>query len=173
MSLLNDSRLIAKIYFPRFLVPWASSAAVLVDFCTGFAFLVLLKFFLGSAWQWQALFLVPLVFMEMLFAASLAALLAAWNVHYRDFVHVIPFLLQLWMFATPLFYPLSIIPEKWQVFYGLNPLVGFSEAMRWALLGTNTFPATSLITAGVFTCLTFTVSSLCFERLERRFADVI
>lgn len=172
-SLVGDARLISKVYFPRLLIPLASATAVLMDFFVVLCVLLVLMPFYDLSLSWNCLFVFPLLVVEMLFAIGLATFLAAWNVHYRDFIHVTPFVLQLWMYASPLFYPFTLIPEGWQSWFALNPLVGFTEGLRWALLGGADFPFSHVMVALAISICMFFFGMVAFEKLERTFADVI
>jgi lipopolysaccharide transport system permease protein len=172
-SLLGDARLISKVYFPRLLIPFASVAAMLVDFLVAFCIILILLPIYGVPFTWHMLLIFPFVLAEVLFATGVAVFLAALNIHYRDFIHVIPFMLQLLMYASPLFYSFSLVPEKWQTLFALNPLVGFAESFRFAILGMTTFPTLHLTIALVISFVVFFTGMVVFERLERTFADVI
>jgi lipopolysaccharide transport system permease protein len=107
------------------------------------------------------------------FAAGVGSMLAALSVRYRDINHIVPFLFQLWLFATPVIYPSSILPEGWRWVAALNPLAGLIETFRWALLGTNVDPMPMLVVSGVALAATVVIGLLVFGSMERRFADVI
>lgn len=172
-SLLGDTRLISKVYFPRLVLPFASATAVWLDFLVALSLMLFLIPFYSVPYSWNLLFLFPIAFTVFLFATSLGCFFAAWNVHYRDFVHVIPFLLQLWMYASPLFYPTTSLPESVRAWFILNPLVGYLDAFRWSILGIGDFPFTTFLPSLFFTLLISTLCMLFFDRLERTFADVI
>lgn len=172
-SLLGDVKLISKVYFPRLLIPLASATAVLIDFFIALGVLFILLSCFGFALDWKALLALPLLFGELMLAIGFSALFAAWNVHYRDFLHIIPFFLQLWMYASPLFYPLTLIPEKWQSVFILNPLVGYIEGFRFAFLGIGDFPGKLIGIAFAISVFVFLFGMIVFEKLERSFADVI
>ncbi len=171
-SLLGDARLISKVYFPRLLIPLASATAVLVDFFVALSVMLILLPVYGIPLSVNLLFILPLAFIEILFAIGLAVFLAALNIHYRDFIHVIPFMLQLLMYASPLFYSFSQIPEMWQSLFAFNPLVGFTEGFRFAIFGSS-FRVAHVATAILVSCAVFFLGMVIFERLERTFADVV
>lgn len=171
-SLLGDARLISKVYFPRLLIPCASATAVLLDFIIALAVFLLCSAYCDIIPPFlTALF--PLVFGIMLLAIGLSAFLAALNVHYRDFNHIIPFMLQLWMYASPLFYPFSFVPKPWQTILALNPLVGYTEGFRAILLGEGTVFTVHVGIAFAISIVIFILGLIAFEKLERTFADVI
>jgi len=171
-GILNNSGLIRKVYFPRVLVPIAASIGPLVDL--GFAFLVLA----GMLLYFQiaptlAILLTPLLILLALITVNGVGLwLAALSVRYRDVQIVVPFLLQVWMFVTPVIYPSTVVPEPWRILYGLNPMVGVVDGFRWALLGTT--PPTAMVFLSVIVAMTLLVSGLfVFRRTERSFADLV
>lgn len=177
-SLVGNANLITKVYFPRVLVPAASIAARLVDFVVSFAVLigliifyrVVLHYHLALTWK---LALVPfLIVITTMLAFGFGTLLSALNVKYRDIGVALPVLIQLWMFVSPVIYPLSIVPEKWQTLYFLNPLAGIIQGFRVALLGgeLNRF---GLIVSTVFTIIMLVSAAYIFRWTEKSFADLI
>jgi lipopolysaccharide transport system permease protein len=172
-SFLGDTRLISKVYFPRLVLPLASATAVWLDFIVALSLMLLLIPLYGVPYSWNLLFLFPIALSVFLLSTSLGCFFAAWNVHYRDFVHVIPFLLQLWMYASPLFYPTTLLPESIKRWFLLNPLVGYIDAFRWSLLGIGDFPWATFGSSLLFTFVVAILCMLFFDRLERTFADVI
>jgi lipopolysaccharide transport system permease protein len=169
-SLVTSQNLIAKVYFPRLLIPLAAVITPLVDLAVAFAVLLLLMLAYGIA-PTAAVLLVPaLLLLAVATALGTTLWLAALNVEYRDVRYVIPFLVQFWLFATPVAYPASLVPEGWRALYGINPMAGVIEGFRWALLGT---PAPGAI---VFVS-TLVVAALIagglrrFRRMEGTFAD--
>jgi lipopolysaccharide transport system permease protein len=173
-SLVQYEGLISKVYFPRLLVPMASVLASLVDFLFAFAVLVALVFFYGFI-PTAAVLTLPLF---VLFAAAIALAVSLWlsalNVQYRDVRLLVPVLIQLWFFSTPIIYPSALVPEGWRTLYELlNPMVGIVEGFRWALLGTASPPIFTLAVS-VFTVAALLVGGLYyFRRMERIFADVV
>lgn len=172
MSLIGSANMLSKIYFPRLIIPFTPVLVGLVDLAISAALLaVAMVIWRVTPGPW-ALVLVPaLLLVLMLVTAGVGSLLAAVNLEFRDVKHVVPFLTQLWMYASPVVYPMSIIPPKWRLLYALNPLAGIIEGMRaalfgkpipWAVLGVSTLSAL-VITA---------FSMLYFRRSEPRFADV-
>ena len=172
-SLVASANLITKIYFPRLVIPIAPVMAGLVDLAIAFVLLLIVMIAYGIVPGVAALVGVPiLVFGMMLTAAGVGSWLAALNIQYRDVKHVTPFLVQVWMYAAPVVYPMSQIPEKWQLLYALNPMAGTIEGFRSLLLGTNTIePALMGVSIGMGVLL-FLGGILYFRRTERVFADV-
>lgn len=171
-SLVGSSHLISKVYFPRLLVPLAAIGAGLIDFAVGFA-LTLLLMIVYHVTPHAGILIVPLLLVATtVVAAGAGILLAALIVAYRDFRYVVTFLVQLWFFATPVAYPLHIVPERWQLLYSLNPMVGIVAGFRWAILGTD-FPVQSLLISAFSGLVLLAIGVRYFLRVERRFADII
>ncbi len=172
-SLVEHERMLTKVYFPRLMLPMAAVLAGLVDL--GIGFLVLL----GLAAHYRiapslSLLTVPLF---ALLAASIAIGIGLWlsalNVQYRDVRYITPFLVQVWLFATPVAYPSSLVPQQWRPLYGLNPMAGVVEGFRWALLGKGQPPGVLLLVS-LFTVVVILTSGLYyFRRAEKTFADVV
>lgn len=171
-SLVNSANLLRKVYFPRLTIPVASVLAGLIDF--GLSFLVLL----GMMVYYQ---IIPTLAILMLPVFTLLALvtvmgvglwLAALNVQYRDIRYVVPFLTQIWMFATPVVYPSSLFPEPWRTLSGLNPMAGVIEGFRWALLGTEP-PGAMIIVSSAVAIVVLITGLIYFRRVEQTFADVV
>jgi lipopolysaccharide transport system permease protein len=170
-SLVNDRNLITKIYFPRLVIPIAHVLAGLVDF--GIAFVVLLGMMTiyNIVPTMQVLFLPLVLLLPMITAFGVVLWVSALNLQYRDFQYIVPFLVQIWMYATPIIYPASRIPEKWQWLYNLNPMVGVVGSFRRILLNDNT---TEISWASIVLALLLLVSGIIyFRQTERIFADVI
>jgi len=172
-SLVSDSRLISKVYFPRMVIPIASSAAVLVDFAV--ALVVMFGLLLLNQWAltWNILALPFLLFILLLISVGVSLFISALNVYYGDFMYALPFVVQVWMYATPVVYSGGIIPDWVKPFYALNPLVGIIDGFRWVLLGAGEFPAVSLSISLVIAVVLFVAGALVFQRVEQNFADVI
>ena len=173
-SLVSSGHLITKVYFPRLLVPLARVLGGLPDL--GLSFLVLLGL---VAWYGQLhlslsyLWLPVLAALALLTAFGIGLWLSALNVQYRDIQHAVPFLVQMWLFATPIAYPSSLLPEPWRTIYGINPMVGVVEGFRWSLLGSGRPPGVPLVVS-ILAALVLVVSgAFFFRRVERTFADVI
>lgn len=172
-SLIGDANLISKVYFPRIVIPIASSAAVLVDFAVAGGVMVVLAALYGVTPTWTWLAVVPLTVLAFVLVVGSSLIFSALSVYYRDFKYALPFLLQAWMYISPLVYATSLIPPEWQFLYHLNPMVGIIDGFRWALLGGREFPATGLVTAIPEVAVLFLVGVYVFQRVERSFADVI
>src|SRR5215216_4006586 len=172
-SLLEHERMITKIYFPRLLLPIAAVLSGLLDFVISFSILIGMM-----VWYHRIptinIWLVPFfVLMGTLTALGVGLCLSALNVEYRDVRYVIPFLVQFWLFSTPIAYPSSLVPEKWQVLYGLNPMAGVVEGFRWGLLG-NPPVSMQLILVSLLAVVVVLISGLYyFRRMEETFADVV
>jgi homopolymeric O-antigen transport system permease protein len=172
-SLLVNSNLISKIYFPRLLLPLAAAGSFLIDFLVGMVLLVVMMFIYGAE-PTLAVVLLP-VFTILCLVTALAAgtLLSATNVRYRDVQSAVPLLIQVWLFASPVAYPITLIPEGLRVLYGLNPMATVIGGFRWALLGTPA-PSPGMVAVSVATALIlFVIGVAYFRRTERTFADVI
>lgn len=171
-SLVESANLITKVYFPRLVIPLASTISGLVDFAIAFAFLAAMMVFYKIV-PTVGVLLVPLfAIMVMLSALAVGLWLSALNVEYRDVKYVIPFLIQFWMMATVPF-PLSSVAPRWQTLYSLNPMVGLLQGFRWALLGDGAFPARPLLIAVAVIAVLLTGGLFYFRRMERNFADVV
>jgi lipopolysaccharide transport system permease protein len=171
-SLVGSSHLISKVYFPRLLVPLSSIVSALVDFAVAFAFLLVLIAVYGVAPSWQILALPLFVLGTIVCAAGVGVTLAALIVSYRDFRYIMTFLIQLWLFATPVLYPLDIVPDRWRAVYALNPMVGMVSGARAAVFG-EPFPVAVIAVSFVATAAILAVGLRYFLQVERRFADVI
>jgi lipopolysaccharide transport system permease protein len=172
-SLVAEQRLITKVYFPRLVVPIASVLSGLVDFAVTFVLVLGFMVWYEVPWSWTLLAVPVLVLVALVTALAVGLWLAALNVQYRDVRYMIPFLAQLWLFATPVAYPSSLVPERWRPFYGLNPMAGVVESFRWALLGSDAVDW-SMLGVSAFVVLLLLVGGLFyFRRLERSFADVV
>jgi lipopolysaccharide transport system permease protein len=147
-SLVGSQNLITKVYFPRLVVPISAVLGGLVDFAIAFVLLLGMMFYYGIVPGWQIVVLPGLVLLVVLASLGVGLWLSALNVQYRDVRYTISFLVQFWLFATPVAYPSSIVPEKWRVLYALNPMVGVVDGFRWALLGSDTLSAPMVLASG-------------------------
>lgn len=172
-SLVGSSNLITKIYFPRMIIPAAAIGAGLVDFFLAFLIQIVLMFYYGVRVTWAITMLPVLVIMATLLALGVGMWLSALNVKYRDIRYAIPFLIQLWMFGSPIIYPVSMLPAKWQWILELNPLTGIIQNVRIALFGNQPFQWKSLGISFVITILVLLYSAFSFRRMERHFADIV
>jgi lipopolysaccharide transport system permease protein len=172
-SLVASANLIKKVYFPRLVVPISSVISGAVDFVLAFVVLLGMMLYYGIVPTWNV-FLLPLLFLLALITALGVGLwLTAMNVQFRDVRYAVPFLVQAWMFATPIAYPSSLLDEPWRTLYGLNPMAGVVEGFRWALLGTETAPG-PIILVSTFVAIGLLVSGLFyFQRMEETFADLV
>lgn len=171
-SLIANAGLITKIYLPREIIPIASVSAVILDF--GVASLVLLGLMVvsGVAFSWTILALPALVLLALTITVGTSLFFSALSVYYRDFSYALPFLLQVWMYASPVVYGASLVPDQWQLLYGLNPMVGVIDGFRWALLG-GPMPLVAMGESVVVATLVLLAGATVFKRVERSFADVI
>jgi lipopolysaccharide transport system permease protein len=172
-SVVQHANLISKVYFPRLILPVAGILSPLIDF--GVAFLLLIAIMVGYGVSPGAgVLALPLfVLLAMLTALAVSLWTAALNVRYRDVGHAIPFLIQLWMFVSPVAYPISIIPERWRLLYSLNPMTGVIEGFRWALLG-GQLPDIGVIAVSALAMTMLLVpGAIYFRNTERTFADLI
>jgi lipopolysaccharide transport system permease protein len=172
-SLVGNSNLINKIYFPRLIILLSSVTTPLVDFLLSLLVLAGMMVWFNVSPGWSILALPLFLFLALLTALSVGLWLSPLNVRFRDVGHTIPFLLQFWMYASPVAYPMSIVPQRWQLLYSLNPMAGVIEGFRWALLGKRPPSATSLIISGAIVLMLFVGGLIFFKRMERSFADVI
>jgi homopolymeric O-antigen transport system permease protein len=172
-SLVGSQNLITKVYFPRLVVPISAVLAGLVDFAIAFVILLAMLFFYGIVPGWQIVALPGLIVLAVMTALSVGLWLSALNVQYRDVRYTINFLVQFWLFATPVAYPSSIVPEKWRVVYGLNPMVGVVDGFRWALLGRPESPGLLLAVSSVVVLLLLAGGLYYFRRMEQQFADIV
>ena len=172
-SLVANTALISKVYFPRLIVPLAPVLAFLLDFSIAFLVLIGMMFYYHIYPTTMTAFLPLLVILMMFTASGVGMFLAALNAKYRDIRYTITFLVQFWMFASPVVYPTSMIPEKYHLIYAINPMAGIIEGFRSALLGTVVFPTQMLLISTVVSIAIFIAGALYFKQTERYFADVI
>jgi homopolymeric O-antigen transport system permease protein len=172
-SLVANSNLINKVYFPRLAVPIASVLGGLVDFVPAFLMLLGMMLYFGIYPTMHILWIPAFLLLALATSLAVGIGLSAINVRYRDVRHTVPFLIQCWLFATPIAYPSSLLPEFWRTVYALNPMVGVVEGFRWALLGTETTPGPMIVVSSLVTVALLLGVALYFRRMERSFADVI
>jgi lipopolysaccharide transport system permease protein len=172
-SVVLSQNLITKIYFPRLAVPIATVLSGAVDFVLAFVILLALMMFYGTPLTPHALWVIPLSLLALVTSVGVGFWLAALNVQYRDVRYAVPFLVQLWLFATPIAYPSSLLAEPWRTVYALNPMVGVVEGFRWALLGTATAPGAMLFVSSVAALVVAVGGALYFRRMEQTFADIV
>jgi len=173
ISLVANANLITKIYFPRLSIPLSAVLAALVDFGVSFIVLIVMMIIYQYMPGWNILWLPAIILFALLTALAVGLWLSALNVQYRDVQHMLPFIIQVWMYASPIVYPIDIIPEGiWRVLYGLNPMVGVIQSYRWALLGGDQPDLTMLISFLVVIFL-LVGGFYYFRRLEKTFADIV
>jgi lipopolysaccharide transport system permease protein len=172
-SLVGSAGLISKVYFPRLLIPVASVLAGVVDLAVVLLALlgVMLVWGVTPSWTLALLPLILILTLALSLGASLG--LAAINVRYRDVGYMMPVVLQLWLYATPVIYSASLIPSEWRWLYGLNPMVGVIGGFRWALFGTGAPPLTELAFSSLVALILLIIGTLMFNHLESGFADVV
>jgi len=172
-SLVGNANLLTKIYFPRLIIPISSVMAVMVDFAISFLVLLGVMLIYGTYPTWTIFWLIPLTGLSVLAALAVGLWLSALNVQYRDVQHMVPFIVQIWMYASPIVYPIETIPEGiWRTLYGLNPMVGVVQGFRWALFGGSPPDLTMLISTCVVLIL-FISGLYYFRRMEKTFADIV
>lgn len=172
-SVVGQANLISKVYFPRLIVPLSATISGIIDFAIAFVILVGMMVWFGIAPTWGVLSLPLFIFLALGAAFSVGLWLSALNVRYRDVGHTIPFVTQLWMFASPVAYPVSVVPEEWRLLYSLNPMVGVIEGFRWALLG-KAHPDFQVIALSAVIVAALSLGGMVyFRRTERTFADVV
>lgn len=172
-GLVNDSDLVRKVYFPRLIMPLANVVTPLLDFCIAFLVLIAMMAFYGVAPSWKFLLVAPLMAVAALLALSIGLWLGPINVRFRDVKHTLPFLIQVWMYASPIVYPLSMVPEQWRWAYALNPMVGVIEGFRWAVFNRGEPDFAALGVSAIIIAALLFGGLLFFRRMERSFADVI
>lgn len=174
VSLVGNANLLTKVYFPRLIIPFSAVAAGLVDFAISLVVLLVMMILYGVPFTWNMVWLLPLVLLALLTALAVGLWLSALNVQYRDVQQIVPFLLQAWMYASPVAYSIDLIPTSgpWRLIYGLNPMTGVIQGFRWALLGSN--PPDQLMIISVVMVVVLLVTGLFyFRRMERKFADMV
>jgi lipopolysaccharide transport system permease protein len=173
LGLVGDAELVKKVYFPRLIIPMANIFSPLMDFAVSLGVLVLLMLWYGLMPTANLLAVPVLLAITALLALAIGLWLGPINVRYRDVVHTLPFVLQIWMYATPIVYPLSMVPERFKTLYSMNPAVGLIEGFRWAVLGRGTLDTMALAISTGVTVVMLIGGLLWFKREERQFADVI
>jgi lipopolysaccharide transport system permease protein len=173
-SLIQNANIISKVYFPRVIVPLSAVVVSLVDFLISFALLLALMVWYQFTPDWRILFLPAFLILAVVVSIGPLLWLAALNVQYRDFRYVVPFLIQLGLFISPVGFSSSIIPERWRLIYSLNPMVGVIDAFRWSVLGGQTPLYVPGLALSLATAVLLLVSGIWyFRKTERSFADVI
>jgi lipopolysaccharide transport system permease protein len=172
-SLVGASHLITKVYFPRLIVPVASIAAGLVDFLIALVVLLGMMAYYGLSPTLNVVWLPFFVALSCITALGVGLWLSALSVTYRDVRYIVPFMTQFWLFATPIAYPSSLLPQPWRSIYGLNPMVGVVEGFRWGLLRTSTAPGTMIAASTAVAIFILITGAFYFRRMEKTFADTV
>ncbi len=173
-SLINDTNLIQKVYFPRIITPLSSILSPLIDFAVAFLVLIGLMIYYHYAPTVVILWLPAFIILQMMLALGMGLWLSAINVEYRDVRYAVPFLIQLWLFASPVIYSSSFVPPRFQAAYGIiNPMSGIIEGFRWAILGTPPPSYLQLITSTAISIVILVTGAFYFRRKETAFADYI
>lgn len=172
-SLVGNSSMLKKIYFPRLTIPIASVVGGVVDFILAFLVLLGMMLFYGFVPTINMIWLPIFLFLALITSLGAGLWLSALNVQFRDIRYSTSFLVQAWLFATPIAYPSSLLSEPWRTLYGINPMAGVVEGFRWALLGTDTAPGSIIIVSSVVAISLLVSGAFYFRRLEKTFADVV
>jgi len=172
-SVVGNAQLVSKVYFPRLIIPLAGVVSGLVDFAISFVVLIAMMFYYRIHPTWAILTLPIFLLLATATALGIGLWLAALNTRYRDVGYIIPFIIQFWMYACPVIYAVSAVPQKWRLLYSLNPMVGVIEGFRWALLG-NTHPDFGVMAVSSIILLILLFGGIVyFKRMERTFADLV
>jgi lipopolysaccharide transport system permease protein len=172
-SLITDQRLITKVYFPRLAIPLASTFSALIDLAVALVVMGIFMVFYQVVPTWRLLTLPFFIALAALTATGVSLWLSALNVKYRDFAHAMPFILQVWMFASPVAYAAALVPEKYRMVYSINPAVAFVEGARWAILGSSSLTAPMVLLTTGIGLVVFIGGAFFFRRTERGFADAV
>lgn len=172
-SVVSNAGMVKKIYFPRLTLPVASVLAGLVDFALAFVVLVGMMFFFDITPTSNIVWLPLLLLLALVTALGVSLWLAALNVRFRDVRYTVPFLVQFWLFITPIAYPSSLVDGPWRLLYSLNPMVGVVEGFRWALLGTDTTPGPVILVSSLVALFLLLGGLIYFRRMESSFADIV
>jgi lipopolysaccharide transport system permease protein len=172
-SLVVSQNLLRKVYFPRLAIPIATVLSAALDLALAFVVLIGLMFYYGVHPTGRAIWVLPLAVLAFVTALGAGIWFAALSVRYRDVRYVVPFLVQFWLFATPIAYPSSLLPAHWRVLYAINPMTGVVEGFRWSLLGTNTAPGLMVAVSAMTALVVLVGGAFYFRRVERTFADLV
>ena len=172
-GLVADSELVRKVYFPRLVIPMAGVIGPMVDFFISFVVLLGVMLWFGVMPSWRLLAVPPLLGIAALLAFAVGLWLSPINVRFRDIQHTLPFMVQVWMYATPIVYSISIVPAEWRWLYSLNPMVGVIEGFRWAVFGKGDPDAVAVGISVFVIGVMLIVGLIFFKRMERSFADLI
>ncbi len=172
-GLVTDAELVRKVYFPRLIIPLAAVIAPLLDFLIAFVVLVALMIWYRIVPGWQIVFLPGFLLIASMLALAVGLWLGPINVRFRDIKHTLPFMIQIWLYASPVVYPLSMIPDRFKWLYSLNPMVGVIEGFRWAILGKGDLDLTAVAMSVILIAALLVGGLVFFKQAERSFADVI
>ena len=172
-SVVISQNLITKVYFPRLAIPFATVLAGALDFVLAFALLVAFMAWYGFAPSPNALGVLPYSLLALVATLGVGMWLAALNVQYRDVRYAVPFLVQLWLFATPIAYPSTLLAGPWRTLYALNPMVAVVDGFRWSLVGTTAPPTSTIAASSAVALLVLVTGAFYFRRMEQSFADVV
>jgi len=172
-TIVDHQRVITKVFFPRILLPVSSVLAGLLDLAIGFLLLLGMLVAYGIRPTWAIVLLPALVLLAMATALGVGLWLSALNALYRDVRYIVPFLVQVWMFASPVVYPASLVPAEWRWLYGLNPMAGVIEGFRWAITGSGSAPGTDLLASSLAVLVILVSGLFYFQRMESTIADVV
>jgi len=172
-SLVSDSNLLKKVYFPRLAVPISKVLSGGLDFILAFAMLVVLMIYYHIKPTFHVIWLPFFLLLAVTTSLGVSMWFSAMHVQFRDVQYAVPFLVQVWLFATPIAYPSSLLPQPWRTIYGINPMVGVVEGFRWTLLGTKNAPGPMVLVSFLASIALLVGGALYFRRLERTFADVV
>ena len=173
VSVVADSSVISKIYFPRLILPLSGPVSGLVDFIIALILFLALMLWYEINLTWWVLVLPVFLLFALATALAVGLWLSALYVRFRDIIYIIPVLTQIWMFASPVVYPVSLVPEKWRLLYSLNPMVGVIEAFRWALLGKESPDFVLIAVSALVVTIVLAGGVVFFRNMERTFADII
>lgn len=173
LSMVGSANLVTKVYFPRLLIPMAAVVPSVVDFALAFLVLAGMMVWYGIAPTAGALLLPLFILLALVTVLGTGFWLAALNVRFRDVRFAVPFIIQIWLFATPVVYPSSLLSEPWRTLYALNPMVGVVDGFRWGLLGTGRAPGLSTALSAAMAVVMFVSGMFYFRRMERTFADSV
>lgn len=172
-KLVGSADLVKKVYFPRLVIPIAAVLSGIVDFVLAFLVLLGMMLYYHLTPTFNAFWLPLLLLLTLVTSLGVGLWLSAMNVQYHDVQYIVPFLTQFWLFATPIAYPSSLLPEPWRTVYGLNPMAGVVEGFRWALLGTDTAPGPMIALSSCIALVLLVSGGFYFRRMEKTFADVV
>ena len=172
-SLVGGANLLKKVYFPRLAMPIATVLSGVIDFALAFIVLIGMMLVYGIMPTINTLWLPLFLLLALITSLGVGLWLSAMNVQFRDVRYTVPFITQFWMFATPIVYPSSLLPEPWRTLYGINPMAGVVEGFRWALLSTDTAPGPIIIVSSLAALMLLVSGAFYFRRMEKTFADVV